>query len=92
MALASVEVPRADPQPEPAVPRRCPQTVSRPVTHNASELLTAGPGAPARHRAETVRYRLDVLAQRLQRATIVARNFTWNMTNGFKDTTRAQVR
>ena len=38
---------------------------------------------------ETVRYRRSVLAERLQHASIVAGNFKWNMTDGFKDAIRA---
>lgn len=41
---------------------------------------------------ETVRYRRSVLAERLQNATIVAGNFKWNMTDGFKDAIRAKAR
>jgi len=41
---------------------------------------------------ETVRHRLSVLTKRFQHATIVARNFTWKMTDGFKDASRAKVR
>jgi len=40
---------------------------------------------------ETVRYRRSVLAERLQHATIVAGNFKWNMTDGFKDAIRARA-
>lgn len=41
---------------------------------------------------ETVRYRRSVLAERLQHATIVAGNFKWDMTDGFKDAIRAKAR
>ena len=40
---------------------------------------------------ETVRYRRSVLAERLQHATIVAGNFKWNVTDGFKDAIRARA-
>jgi enoyl-CoA hydratase/carnithine racemase len=40
---------------------------------------------------ETVRYRRSVLAERLQNAAIVAGNFKWNMTDGFKDAIRAKA-
>jgi hypothetical protein len=40
---------------------------------------------------ETVRYRRGVLAERLQHAAIVAGNFKWNMTDGFKDAIRAKA-
>jgi enoyl-CoA hydratase/carnithine racemase len=40
---------------------------------------------------ETVRYRRAVLAERLQHATIVAGNFKWDMTDGFKDAIRAKA-
>ncbi len=40
---------------------------------------------------ETVRYRRSVLAERLQNATIVAGNFKWNLTDGFKDAIRAKA-
>jgi enoyl-CoA hydratase/carnithine racemase len=40
---------------------------------------------------ETVRYRRSVLAERLQHATIVAGNFKWDMTDGFKDAIRAKA-
>jgi hypothetical protein len=33
-----------------------------------------------------------VLAWRLQHATIVARDVTWKITDGFEDATRAKVR
>lgn len=40
---------------------------------------------------ETVRYRRSVLAEALQHAAIVAGNFKWNMTDGFKDAIRARA-
>ena len=40
---------------------------------------------------ETVRYRRSVLAERLQNATIVAGNFKWSDTDGFKDAIRAKA-
>jgi enoyl-CoA hydratase/carnithine racemase len=40
---------------------------------------------------ETVRYRRSVLAERLQNATIVAGNFKWNATDGFRDAIRAKA-
>ena len=40
---------------------------------------------------ETVRYRRAVLAERLQHAAIVAGNFKWNLTDGFKDAVRAKA-
>jgi enoyl-CoA hydratase/carnithine racemase len=40
---------------------------------------------------ETVRYRRSVLAERLHNAAIVAGNFKWNMTDGFKDAIRAKA-
>jgi enoyl-CoA hydratase/carnithine racemase len=40
---------------------------------------------------ETVRYRRGVLAERLRNAAIVAGNFKWNMTDGFKDAIRAKA-
>ena len=40
---------------------------------------------------ETVRYRRAVLAERMQHAAIVAGNFKWNMTDGFKDAIRAKA-
>jgi enoyl-CoA hydratase/carnithine racemase len=40
---------------------------------------------------ETVRYRRAVLAERLQHAAIVAGNFKWDMTDGFKDAIRARA-
>jgi enoyl-CoA hydratase/carnithine racemase len=40
---------------------------------------------------ETVRYRRGVLAERLQHASIVAGNFKWNATDGFRDAVRAKA-
>jgi len=40
---------------------------------------------------ETVRYRRSVLAERLQHATIVAGNFRWDLTDGFRDAIRARA-
>jgi len=40
---------------------------------------------------DTVRYRRAALAERLQHAGIVAGNFKWTMTDGFKDAIRARA-
>jgi len=52
----------------------------------------AGPGAPARHLAGNGQIPAGRAGLAVQLATIVARNFTWKMTDGFKDASRAKVR
>jgi enoyl-CoA hydratase/carnithine racemase len=50
--------------------------------------IVAWPQAALR---ETVRYRRSVLAERLHHASIVAGNFKWNQSDGFKDAIRARA-
>jgi len=40
---------------------------------------------------ETVRYRRSVLAEQLQHAAIIAGNFRWDMSDGFRDAIRART-
>ena len=73
---------------------------SRPRSRGTADMLGTQCGSawagrvPAHIQAalrETVRHRLSVLTSRLQHATIVPRNFKWDMTDGFKDAIRAKV-
>jgi 1,4-dihydroxy-2-naphthoyl-CoA synthase len=53
--------------------------------------IVSGAGRAFSALRETVRYRRSVLAEALQHATIVAGNFKWNTTDGFKDAIRARA-